>query len=426
MGRPLSARAVEAAPGSDGIRGEPTVPAPLARRVGTIWALLLLNSLGSTGSSPFFPRAVAQTITMSALAVAVVLALTLNRRLLTRSSLVLGLFTVLAITALMAGVRGSSGVGAPLRSIRLFAFLAVLWLLTPVWGRRDMLLAKCHLGVIVAACVSVVVGAFFFPSIALTGNSTGRLSGVLWPIPPTQVGGYAAVMAGMATALWLGGAIARRWALAIDAVAVPMIFLSRTRTATVALIVALLVAGLTLFLKQERVRRIARTSLLLLPVATVVLAPAVSDWFLRDQTAEQLGGLTGRREVWTRAVEAPRSELDQWLGLGLSDKSFDGLPIDSTWVAAYRDQGLIGVVLVAVVLVHLLAQTAFRPSGPARALATFLVVYCMVASYTEVTLGDVSPYLLHVVVAASLLTSGSGGRAEPAPRTAVAARPAGA
>jgi hypothetical protein len=36
---------------------------------------------------------------------------------------------------------------------------------------------------------------------------------------------------------------------------------------------------------------------------------------------------------------------------------------------------------------------------------TFLVVYCAVASYTEVGLGDASPYLLHLVVAASLLAS---------------------
>ncbi|HEX2187144.1 MAG TPA: O-antigen ligase domain-containing protein, partial [Chloroflexota bacterium] len=43
--------------------------------------------------------------------------------------------------------------------------------------------------------------------------------------------------------------------------------------------------------------------------------------------------------------------------------------------------------------------------GPERALATFLVVYCAIASYTEVGLGDASPYLLHIVVAASLLVT---------------------
>jgi hypothetical protein len=56
---------------------------------------------------------------------------------------------------------------------------------------------------------------------------------------------------------------------------------------------------------------------------------------------------------------------------------------------------------------------AFRPPGPERAIAVFLLVYCLVASYTEVGVGDASPYLLSVVVAASLVAPGR--RSLPAP-----------
>ncbi|MDQ4033263.1 MAG: O-antigen ligase domain-containing protein, partial [Actinomycetota bacterium] len=45
-----------------------------------------------------------------------------------------------------------------------------------------------------------------------------------------------------------------------------------------------------------------------------------------------------------------------------------------------------------------------RPPSPARACAVFLIVYCLIASYTQVGLGDASGYLLHLVVAAALLT----------------------
>jgi hypothetical protein len=38
-----------------------------------------------------------------------------------------------------------------------------------------------------------------------------------------------------------------------------------------------------------------------------------------------------------------------------------------------------------------------------RALALFLVVYCLVASFTETSITDVSPYLLEVTLAASML-----------------------
>jgi len=48
---------------------------------------------------------------------------------------------------------------------------------------------------------------------------------------------------------------------------------------------------------------------------------------------------------------------------------------------------------------------ATRPRGPCLAVAIFLIVYCMVASWTEVGLGDVSPYVLDLAVAASLLAT---------------------
>jgi hypothetical protein len=92
----------------------------------------------------------------------------------------------------------------------------------------------------------------------------------------------------------------------------------------------------------------------------------------------------------------------------LTDKSYDGLPIDSAWLAVYWEQGLVGVVLVAIALVGLLTAAALRPPSPARACAVFLILYCAVAAYTEVGLGDASQYLLHLAVAASLLVPGTG------------------
>jgi len=47
-----------------------------------------------------------------------------------------------------------------------------------------------------------------------------------------------------------------------------------------------------------------------------------------------------------------------------------------------------------------LGTAALRPPSPARACAVFLVVYCAVASYTEVGLGDASPYLLCLAASA--------------------------
>ena len=97
-------------------------------------------------------------------------------------------------------------------------------------------------------------------------------------------------------------------------------------------------------------------------------------------------------------------------GFGLSNDSFNGLAIDSNWLASYQEQGLFGVVICAAMLLFLLVTAYFQPRGVQRALALFLVTYCLVASFTEVGFTNASPYLLEVTLAASLLVPSAIGR----------------
>jgi hypothetical protein len=107
--------------------------------------------------------------------------------------------------------------------------------------------------------------------------------------------------------------------------------------------------------------------------------------------------------VWNDLVVAPRSRFTELFGMGLTNKSFGGLPIDNSWLASYQDQGLFGVAICAALLVSLLMLAATRPRGPCVAVAIFLIVYSAIASLTETGLGAVSPYLLDLAVAAALL-----------------------
>ena len=89
---------------------------------------------------------------------------------------------------------------------------------------------------------------------------------------------------------------------------------------------------------------------------------------------------------------------------GSSNPAMNGLPIDSSWISIYQDQGIFGDVLVGAVFLLLLLTALCRARGPTRALALFLIVYCMIAGISESGLGGVSPYLLDLTVAASLVT----------------------
>ena len=100
-------------------------------------------------------------------------------------------------------------------------------------------------------------------------------------------------------------------------------------------------------------------------------------------------------------------------GFGLSNKSANGLPVDSNWLASFLDQGVFGVVVSAAVLLFVLVTAYFQPRGVKRSLALFLATYCLVASFTETGFSDASTYLLELTLAASLLvTSGVNRRRE--------------
>lgn len=374
------------------------------RRITLIWMLLFLNVLPWIGVPTVVPvpQRVAQLVAAAALAVAFVLAIDLNRGLAIRPSVVLILFSMLLVAGLVASVRGTAGVGGLIRCGRVAAFLAVLWLLTPWWGRRDLLLARCHLRALVAVLATVVTGLLLAPSVAL-GGPDGRLVGALWPIWPTAVAHFAAVAGGIAVVMWLSGSGRGARALLLGVGGVALVLLSHTRVALVGLLAGLLCAAFSLFLAHQRARRAVTVALVVIPIVVVALAPAVTTWFSRGQSGEELRGLTGRREVWTALLEAPRPEFNQWFGFGLSDKGFLGRSIDNSWLAVYQDQGLIGVAIAGAIVLFLLLAPAYREVGTPRALALFLVVYVAVDSYTEVGLGDASPYLLDLVVAASLL-----------------------
>jgi hypothetical protein len=90
-------------------------------------------------------------------------------------------------------------------------------------------------------------------------------------------------------------------------------------------------------------------------------------------------------------------------GFGLSNSSFNGLPIDSNWLSSYDELGIFGVCVCVLVLVFLVVNAYFQPRSMERALALFLVVYCIMASFTETGITDVSPYILEVTLAASMM-----------------------
>jgi hypothetical protein len=370
------------------------------RRVGIVWGLLVLNTLGYTGSLVHVPGAIGKALTQGALPLAILVALTVNRKVVVRPNVFLCLVFLLVVEAFITVTQQKFGTAY--RTFRLAEFALALWLLTPWWGRRDLLLVRCHLRSLAVVLGSVVLGVFVAPNKAI---GSGRLIGVLWDVPATQVAHYSAVIFGITAVLWFCGQLRGRVTVIILSASGAILILTHTRTALVAMIAALLVAGLSLIVAKARVRKLFAAAGAVTAIGIMTLSGFLANWLARGEGTQQLTSLTGRTNVWGPLLAFPRDKFQEIFGFGLSNDSFNGLPIDSNWLASYESQGLFGVAVCAVMLVFLLALAYFQPRGVQRALALFLVTYCLIASFTEVGFTDASPYLLELTLAASLLVS---------------------
>jgi O-antigen ligase len=328
-----------------------------------------------------------------------IVALTVNRRAVIRPNVFLGLVSLLVLEAFITTLQPQH-VGTVYRTFRLAEFVAGLWLLTPWWGRRDLLLVRYYLISLAVALGSVVLGLLVAPGSALGG---GRLGGVLWGIPATEVGHYSAVIMGLTIVLWLGGMMSGKRTLLVSVAGMTLLLLTHTRTALIGLAASLLVAGLSMIVVRARVRRFFAIGAVVMSVGVMTTAGLVAEWLARGQSTKQLSSLTGRTDFWTLVLNMPRDKFQEIFGFGLSNGSVNGLPIDSNWLVAYLEQGLIGVVVCVAMLLFLLVAAFFQPPSTKRALALFLITYSLIASFTQVGFANPTTYLLELTLAASLL-----------------------
>ena len=388
----------------------PTARVPARVTVGSVpvalqlaWGALVLNVLAFSAMPTIIPiplRA-GQLVTQGALLAALALALVANRRMVVRPTLFLTLLAILGVMALMVSPHNEFPFGSVFRAVRFLVFILVLWVLTPWWGRRDMVLLRCHRRALWVVLCLVLVGAAISPGLAF--QFEGRMAGVLWPVPPTQVAHYSAVLLGTSIVLWMSRVITTWHAVVATSISAVALVASHSRTALAAAVVGVAVAGASMFVGHVRVRRTYVLGSLGAVAIASVFASELTKWLLRGQSYEEAGQLTGRTKVWTRVLEHPRSQVEQLVGSGPSDQSFEGLPIDNNWLATYLDQGWFGVVVHAALVLILLLLAVTHVRGPQRAVALFLIVFCVVASFTETGLFTATAYLLDLAVAASLL-----------------------
>jgi O-antigen ligase len=378
----------------------------VARRIAVIWFLLFLNVLSYEKASSNLlplPSFLGKLITEGAVFIALMIVVTINRRLVVRPNAFLLFLSVLGLLGMILSVHGNFGYGSIIRAVRFLAVLAVLWLLTPWWGRRDLLLTRWHFRALGAILAVVVLGLAIAPGKSFAQAGGGRLGGSIWPIPPDQVAHFAAVFAGLAVIFWFAGQISGRLCAVLAVGGIAILLLSHTRTGVIALLIAIFVAALSLFLERHRVRKALMVTAIVGALLLLTISPLFATWFNRAGSSGSISNLSGRSTVWSQMVSQPRSEVNTLFGYGPNNDSFDGQSIDNSWLATFQSAGLFGDALLGLSLVALLVLALMAPRGPGRAIALFLLAFCAVSSFTETGLGEASAYTLDLAVAMSAI-----------------------
>ncbi len=379
------------------------IDARAGRFARTAWVLVFLAGLAwfidEEGFLVVLPGRTEQIGAFVLVGVASWLALRSNPRLTVGRTWFLVLLATLPTLALVGPLSGMSGIGAVIRSVRFFLALGIFALISWLWRTDAFDLVRSHLrlmrAMIAAAMISLALGLGF--------NSEGRLIAQIPALVPPQVGQFAAVGTGLAIIAAITKMPGARHNLAWITLGVIALLMSQTRTAMLALLVGLAIAVLSLITHFERARTIV-LGLVLVSLPVYVLASgAAQTWFERGQSDDNLDTLTGRTKAWELVYEVERSQYTRLFGVGYGDKSIQGLPIDSGYIATFHEVGVVGVAVVVVIMAVLALRALLDPRPANRGFALFLVVYVAVASYTETGIGDISAYVMHIVLAFSIV-----------------------
>ena len=241
------------------------------------------------------------------------------------------------------------------------------------------------------AIVGLVSAATGLPGL-LAGQ---RLSGVIPPLRPNAIAMLCGVPAiALAHSILRGKVTFARVTFLGILLGAVLATESRTALLGLALAVALIVLAL------RRMRRVVAVGLL--GLGTVMLpallyTPALMNMVMRPGSASLLT-LNSRTLAWETVLDTPARTWERWVGGGLSIKTvavegqyWDSQVLDSSWISALAQAGVLGTLVLAVWALSLLSRSLRR--APDSFLPAMLV-FLLLRSFLENGLTEVSTSFL--------------------------------
>lgn len=172
---------------------------------------------------------------------------------------------------------------------------------------------------------------------------------------------------------------------------------------------ALLAYGVALFLLLLHLRRLTQpvAASLIAAVPILITFLMFSPILQRVTERESQGSdatLNSRTIAWSAVLEWPLGSWQKWLGQGLSVKTvpvvgqyWDNQVLDSSWISALAQAGIIGTVLLAALCIF--AVVLSMRSKTLRSLTTPLLLFILIRSFLENGLTESSPaYMMFLLI----------------------------
>jgi len=263
------------------------------------------------------------------------------------------MLTAYLIVTVIGGLANQDLVAASVVAIRVAILMGALCLVGAAFGPLYVMRALVHvLGVMIILAVLTGLARF-----------SGRLGGLFPPLKPNALAFVTAVVCIWLLAKVLAGQDSA-WELFAIGGCLVIVLLTGSRTGLAALVFSLI--AMSFRMTALRTRTFLLIALVLPGLAYLVMGTDIlSSVFLRGG-GEQVATLSNRTIAWEAAFNLNRDVWQTWFGQGLAQKKisvpgqwWDTQLLDSSWISALVQGGILGVALVVLLGVTTIGYAAF-------------------------------------------------------------------
>ncbi|WP_348788993.1 O-antigen ligase family protein [Leifsonia sp. NPDC080035] len=296
-----------------------------------------------------------------------------------------GFLVLFASVAMIGSLASGNGLAAGISTIRLGIVAATIaFVVVSTDAERVLRTLLTSM-----ACVGLLATVSGLGSLA----SGSRLSGTFPPLNPNDIALLCAAPAiGLMHELFIGDARWRR-ALPLFALLAGIVFVTQSRTG----LLAMLAGCLVVLLHARRLAPRAMVGLLVMaPLSLVaVTTTGIVDSLVQrgDPTGQNLLTLSARTIAWSAVLSTPDNTWARWVGSGMAVRQvqvagqyWDNQVLDSSWISALAQAGVIGVVIMAAWALCALVWSV--QTRGLRSITTPLLVFVFIRSFLENGLVD--------------------------------------